>query len=277
MRIEAFSFPGASEGRHVRGRLVLPDGAGPFPFAIFVHGYTISCEWGFWPELSRRLAARGVASLRFNASGDGFGEDLRSVLDLDAVAQNTYGKELLDLAAVRAFAHAHAVLDPRHAAIVGHSRGGAVSVIHADEDRRYAAVALWAASDTVLRFSPSRIALWRARGTIDVTHFGLGRRVVLHRDVLDEVERDRARYDVLAAMSRLDCPVLVLHGALDRAVSISSAHALARAARHPRSRLLVLDDAGHSFGAREPLVEFPERLTTLLQETVGFLTERLGV
>jgi dipeptidyl aminopeptidase/acylaminoacyl peptidase len=277
MKVEAIDLPGAVAGRRVLGRLVLPEGSGPFPLVVCVHGYTISCEWGFWPELSARLAARGIASVRSNASGDGFAADLRTVEALDAVAANTYGKELADLAGLRVALSRHAALDPRRAALVGHSRGGAVALLHARETGAYRAVALWAASDSVLRFNPSRKALWRARGSIDVTHFTLGTRVPLARDVLDEVERDPERFDVLAAVRALSAPLLVVHGARDRAVGVRCAHALARASTHPRTRLLVLDDAGHSFGAREPLRDVPQRLATLFDATLDFLDAELGV
>ncbi len=279
MRVSAIDLPGAVRPRRVHGRLALPDGTGPFPLAIFVHGFTISCEWGFWPELARRLAATGIASLRFNASGDGFGADLRTVEAIEAVAVNTYGKELVDLASVRAFVEGRHDVDARRTALVGHSRGGAVALLHARDDVRYRALVLWAASDKLLRFNPSRKALWRARGSIDVTHFALDRRVPLSRDAIDEVESDPARFDVLAAMASLASPVLVMHGAMDRAISVGCAHAIARAARHARSRLLILDDAGHSFGARDPLPgsprDFPARLTRLLDETVAFLAREL--
>ncbi|MBI5852371.1 MAG: alpha/beta fold hydrolase [Planctomycetes bacterium] len=281
MKVRVVDLPGAVRSRRVHGRLTLPDGTGPFPLAIFVHGFTISCEWGFWPELARRLAASGIASLRFNASGDGFGADLRTVDAIEAVAVNTYGKELVDLASVRAYANREPDLDARRAALVGHSRGGAVALLHARDDGRYRALALWAASDKLLRFNPSRKALWRARGAIDVTHFALDRRVPLLRDALDEVEDDPSRFDVLAATASLASPVLVMHGAMDRAISVGGAHAIARAGRHPRSRLRIFDDAGHSFGARDPLPEsahdFPARLTRLLDETVAFLARELSV
>ncbi|MFO1054271.1 MAG: alpha/beta fold hydrolase [Planctomycetota bacterium] len=277
MKQTRFARPGATPGRSVHGVITLPEGRGPFPAALCVHGYTISCEWGFWPELARRLAAVGIATARYNASGDGFGADLRTVDGLHAVASNTYSAEIADLDRVRAALASDPRIDSTRAITVGHSRGGAISLMHAAAHGDYRGVVTWAAADSVLRFSQERIAAWRRDGTIDVMHHGVGHRVTLTRALLDDVERHPERFDVLGAMRRLHCPALVIHGALDRAVPVSCAHRLAEAFQHPRSEKLVLDDAGHSFGAREPLVDFPPRLTTLLARTTGFACEMLGV
>lgn len=269
MKESGFARPGAIPGCTVRGRVVLPEGDGPFPVVLCSHGYTISCQWGFWPELARRLAALGVASVRYNASGDGFGADLTKVEHLGAVSRNTYSAELADLATVRTFVGMHPELDAVRTVTVGHSRGGVISLLHASGHGGYLGVVTWAAADSVLRFSKERIARWRETGTIDVMHYGLGRRVTLQRDLLDDVDRHPARFDVCAAIRRLGCPALIVHGARDQAVPVACAHVLARAAGE---QAVVIDDAGHSFGARDPLVELPPRLERLFEVTLSFVT-----
>ena len=67
-------------GRVIRGRVDVPSGAlavsGRAPCAILLHGFKGFMDWGFFPDMARRLASHGVASVRFNASGSGVGEDL---------------------------------------------------------------------------------------------------------------------------------------------------------------------------------------------------------
>lgn len=264
---------GAIAGRPVRVRIVAPEGEGPWPCALLVHGYGVSSEWGFWPPFAQRLAGRGIATARVAFSGDGVGDDLRTVEDLDAVSRATYVAELEDLRAVRARLDAVAELDTRRVALVGHSRGGGIGAIHAAEDGRYRAVALWGAFDAILRFSLGRISMWREQGRIDVMHHGLERRIWLDGSVLESAERNGERLDVLAACHRLTCPVLVVHGARDRCLPLSSARRIADAA--PRAELVVIEDAGHAFGARDPLVEVPPRLERLLDVTTDWLVRQL--
>ena len=126
-----FEWPGAVDGGVVRGRLVQPAGRGPFPCVLQVHGYTLYADWGFHPELSRWLAARGIASVRFDFSGDG--REPGGGVDFGVLARNTYLAELEDLAAVHRWMLAEPRIDAGRLALVGHSRGGAMGLLHAAE------------------------------------------------------------------------------------------------------------------------------------------------
>ena len=269
-----FAWPGAIRGGTVRGRLLLPEGRGPFAWVVQVHGYTSSGEWGFHPELARRLVARGIAALRFEFSGDG--RDEAGGVDRDVVGRGTYVGELADLAVVRAWARSQPELDADRAALVGHSRGGAMGLLHAAEAGGYRTVVGWAAMHRILNFAVERLDRWRREGRIDILHHGLGERVLLDVSVLESAERHAARLDILAAVRRLAIPLLILQGRRDLALPASCAEQLVAASPHPETRLRWIEAAGHVFGAREPMPDpFPERLETLLTETVDWLCLRL--
>ncbi len=272
-----FELPGSVSGSAVRGLVALPDGDGPFPFVVFVHGYTVSCEWGFYPELSRRLAEHGIASVRFVFSGDGIGADLRTVVDLDAVARNGYTDELADLAGVRAFADAQPELDAERAAVLGHSRGGGMALVHAAEDGAYRTVVGWAPMDSILRFSPERLDQWRRNGEVFVRHHTLDRRVRLCRSVLEDAERNLDRLDIVAQCGRLRCPILVVNGGRDPGLPPASGQRLIAACPMPGSCQVTIEDAGHTFGARDPLPDpMPPRLERLLSVTVEWLDQSIA-
>lgn len=284
---------GAVGERPARARVVVPPGAGPHPCVVLVHGYMVSSEWGFWPELAERLARIGIASARVTFSGDGVGADLRTIEDLAAVANATYVAELEDLRALRGRLDAMPGLGPF--ALVGHSRGGGMGAVHAAENGDYRAVVLWAAFDGVLRFSDERLRKWREQGWIDVVHYGLAdgsarladdaalrapelvvdaarSRIRLDVSVLESALQHAARLDVLGACARLRCPVLVVHGARDRSLPLPVAERLRTASR---GELVVIEDAGHVFGARDPLVAIPPRLERLLSLTTEWLGRHL--
>ena len=63
----------------VIGTLALPDGAGPFPIALLLHGFTgtrhelpvVGTEDSMFSRAARWLGERGVASLRIDFRGSG--------------------------------------------------------------------------------------------------------------------------------------------------------------------------------------------------------------
>lgn len=263
---------GNPQHRTLRARLTLPEvGRPPFPVAILVHGYTGFMDWGFFPVLSRELALAGVASVRFNFSGSGIGPDLVTMTEPDVFRRNSYLHELGDLREVHDKVHGGAwpQLDAAHCSIVGHSRGGAMSLVHASETNDYRTVVTWAAIDRILNFSTERLDLWRRQGFLDVMHWTARRRLPLDVATLHAAESHVGRLDVLAACRRLVCPVLVVMGDRDPGVPFAAAESLA-AACGSRGRLLRIAGGDHTFGATHPFREpLPETLHLALRKTVS--------
>src|SRR6266404_344945 len=72
MRVEAWSFPNA-QGDRLSGRLDLPDGA-PRAWALFAHCFTFGKDILAARRIAAGLAARGIATLRFDFTGLGSSE-----------------------------------------------------------------------------------------------------------------------------------------------------------------------------------------------------------
>ncbi len=119
-------------GRVIRVRVEGPSGyreAGrALPHVLVVHGFKGFMHWGFFPELSRRVAQAELVAVSLNVSGSGIGEDLVSFTEDEAFAENTYSRELEDVARVCAWVRSGelAAVDPGRAGLFGHSRGGGV-------------------------------------------------------------------------------------------------------------------------------------------------------
>src|SRR6185436_8082220 len=104
--------------RTIRGRLVYPSGAEAgerLAHVLVLHGFKGFMDWGFHPELARRLAARGLAAVHFNFSGSGLGEDGERFTEERAFFENTPTRELEDVERVRAWLDSGGVpwIDPR--------------------------------------------------------------------------------------------------------------------------------------------------------------------
>ena len=92
--------------------------------------------------------------------------------------------------------------------------------------------------------------------------------------MLEDVEANREALDIVAAARRVTAPTLLIHGTHDEAVTPSSLERLGEAL--PNASTLLLEGAGHTFGAAHPLVEVGPDLERVLAATVGHLLEHLG-
>ncbi len=265
---------GEAQRRWLRGRVVLPERhPAPHPVVLIAHGYTSFMDWGFFPVLSRHLADHGIASLRFNFSGSGIGADLCSVTETETFARNSYLHELDDLQQLRRELEAGRwpELDPQRCSVLGHSRGGAMGLVHAAEHGGYRTVVTWAAMDRILNFTPERLATWRQQGYLKVMHWTARRRLRLDAAVLHAAEAARQRLDIAAACQRLELPQLIVMGDADRRLDFAVSENLHRAGgKH--SRLCRITGGDHTFGARHPCVEpLPPPLAEALEVTCEHL------
>ena len=260
--------------RLVRVRVERPDDDAVRPAVLVVHGFKGFMDWGFFPELSRRLAEAGLVAVSLNLSGSGIGEDPERFTEEEAFAKNTYSKEVEDLDLLRGHVEALPGVDAARLGVLGHSRGGGVTLLHAAARGDYRAVVTWAAIDDVDRVDEAGKAAWRERGFLEVPNARTGQVHRMDLDALRDVEEHREALDILAACARLQAPTLVVHGSADEAVPASAGQRIAAAL--PSALHLELDGAGHTFGATHPFAGAPPELEAVLDASTRFLVEHLG-
>ncbi|MFN8180113.1 MAG: prolyl oligopeptidase family serine peptidase [bacterium] len=266
------------EGLAVRIDVRLPDGPGPFPCAVILHGFKGFKDWGMWPPTAMRLAERGLASVALNSSRNGVGEGLMEFTELESFARNTPRREAKDVAlvldAIRR-GEVDAALDGGRLGLLGHSRGGGIMLLVASRDPAVRAVVTWAAIAKFDRWTSRAKAEWRARGRIDVPNARTGQILWLEREVLEDLEASRAEYDLEAACRALRAPLLVVHGELDDAVDPEDAERLVAWAGSPEKRLLRIPRTGHTFGAAHPWGGPPDAWGQAVDATADWLTTYL--
>lgn len=261
--------------RVIRGRIDWPERDGAVPWVLLVHGFGGSMLRAFFPELARRLVENGFAAVRFNMSCSGLGDDLETFEDEELFGRGSYSQELEDIAQVREHLAGEARLDPTRGGILGHSRGGGMAVIHAARRGDYGALVTWAGVDHVLRFSPERQAEWEQNGEIHVMHWGIGRKVRLALDTLQDVRANAAELDVAAACARLRTPALVVQGTRDPGVTQADGERLAGSFAPGVGQLRLIEGAGHNFNAGHPLREIKPPLAEALDVTLAWFDEHL--
>ncbi|MBS8228466.1 bifunctional alpha/beta hydrolase/OsmC family protein [Vannielia litorea] len=228
MPTDRITFPGA-RGVSLAARLDRPDGE-HLATALFAHCFTCSKDIPAARRIAARLAAEGIAVLRFDFTGLGHsgGE----------FANTDFSSNVADLEAAAAWLTAQGMAP---SLLIGHSLGGAAMLKAARRIESARAVATIGAP-----FDPAHVThnfgaaleTIEAEGEAEVD-LG-GRPFTIRRDFLEDVRAENLAPEIGA----LHRALLVLHAPRDAVVGIENASQIFTAAKHPKS-FVTLDDADH--------------------------------
>jgi uncharacterized OsmC-like protein/alpha/beta superfamily hydrolase len=216
-------------GTTLSGRLERPVGRAR-AFAVFVHCFTCGKDQAAAVKVSRALAARGIATLRFDLTGLGKSEG--------DFADTTFTANVDDVVAAAQWLGAN---ETAPGLLVGHSFGGAAVIAAAHrlpEVRAIATIGAPADITHVLHRFDEALPRIIAEGAAEVK-LG-GRPFRISRAFVDD-----ARAGSLADhLARLRKPLLIMHAPTDSEVGIDNATQLFMGAKHPKS-FISLDGADH--------------------------------
>ncbi|MFC7441899.1 alpha/beta hydrolase family protein [Laceyella putida] len=275
-----FALDLGKEDRIIRGDLFLPDTVPSAPTVLICHGFKGFKDWGFFPTLGQRLAEAGLAAITFNFSMNGVGKDLEHFTELEKFSRNTFSHEQEDLVflieALRQGALPQAErCDLTRLGIMGHSRGGGNSLLYAlDHPDRVKAVTIWNSIHRVDFFSPELIEELRNKGISHVINGRTGQRLPIRREVLEDIEANRERFDLLGRLPHLKQPLLLVQGDQDLPGLYEGAVRMAEAA--PQATLHVIQGANHTMGAVHPFAGMTPQLEEAIRVTADFFVRELG-
>jgi ADP-ribosylglycohydrolase/fermentation-respiration switch protein FrsA (DUF1100 family) len=223
------------DGESLDARLELPAGP-PRAYAIFAHCFTCSKDIAAATRISRGLAARGIAVLRFDFTGLGNSEG--------DFANTNFSSNVQDLIAAGDHLRTHYQAPTL---LVGHSLGGAAVLAassHIPEIE--GVVTIGAPAD------PAHVEHLFAHAAPEIEAAGLaevdlaGRRFTIKKQFLDDI-RSQNQTDRIAALKR---SLLIMHSPVDTTVSVDDARRIFDAAKHPKS-FISLDRADHLLSKKE--------------------------
>jgi len=194
--------------------------------------------------------------------------------DLEAFGNNNYTKELADLRTVIDWIEKYesSEIDKSEIYLIGHSRGGGISIIAANEDDRIKKLITWAAvADLINRYPKEVIDNWKKEGVLFVENTRTNQQMPLYYQLAEDVLDNMERFNIERAAKVIDIPHLIIHGTADEAVSIDEAKNLNK--WNSKSELFIIQDSGHTFGAAHPFadISFPEDVQLVLNKTLEFI------
>ncbi len=242
------------------------------PVVVICHGFKGFKDWGFFPRLAERLATGGFTAVTFNLSGSGVsGGDT-----FDEPGRWFRQRPSWDLADVGTVVDWAVAGEAPWVGLLGHSRGGALAILHAARDPRVRALVTWNAVDHFLRWPEQEIARWRREGRIDVVNTRTGQVLPIGRDALDDIDAHGTdTLDVPGAAGRVTVPWLLVHGLADQTVPASVGRTLAGRSAGDAVAAWLVDGADHTFGIRHPWAGSTPVFDRVLERTTAHLAGAL--
>ncbi|WP_228401755.1 alpha/beta hydrolase family protein [Chryseobacterium sp. PMSZPI] len=247
------------------------------PLIIFVHGYKGYKDWGAWSLMAEKWAKAGFFFVKFNFSHNGTTVDEpHNFADLEAFGKNNYSKELSDLGVVIDHFTKDSHVDDQRIVLIGHSRGGGLSIIKAYEDERINGLITLASVDTLDRFPKGEaFENWKEKGVYYALNGRTKQQMPHYYQFYEDYEHNIHRFDVERAAEMAKVHMLIIHGTEDEAVDAKQAEHLH--ILHPNSELFLVENANHTFGGREPWTEttLPQDLNTVTEKSIDFILDKM--
>ena len=229
----------------------------PKKVVVFCHGYKGFKDWGAWNIMAEAFTNAGFFFIKFNFSHNGGTVDQPiDFPDLEAFGNNNYTKELDDLESVLDWISSEekfkneANIDD--VSIIGHSRGGGIVLLKANEDSRIKKViTLAAVCDFGKRSSTiGDLEQWKKAGVKYVVNGRTKQNMPHFYQFYEDFKANEERLNIQKAVENLQIPQLIIHGNKDDAVFINEGENLKK--WNPRAQFEIIDNANHVFNVSHP-------------------------
>lgn len=247
------------------------------PLIIFAHGFKGFKDWGHFNKVMGYFIGQGFVFLKFNFSHNGGTvEQPIDFPDLEAFGHNNYSKELDDLKTVVDWIEQTDLIpeneiDKSQIYLIGHSRGGGIAILGANQDNRIKKLITWAAVADFETRLPKDVSQWEKDGVIHIENARTKQQMPMYYQFVEDLKANADKLDIQKAEETLSIPHLIVHGSSDEAVDVADAKLLA--SWNNKAELYVIEGAGHTFGAKHPYTEkeFPTYVIDVLTKTLFFL------
>jgi dienelactone hydrolase len=248
------------------------------PCLIFVHGFKGFKDWGFWPYTGNYFTSKGFFVLTFNFSHNGIGEGITEFTELDKFAENTLSLELDELNEI-IDAYSKNFFEGKSnfkIGIIGHSRGGGISLLASSNRNEIGAVALWASVANFDRYTKRQRNVWRKNGSFEVLNTRTNQMMKLSVSLLDDIEKNKnGSLNLEQSAKNLNKPMLLLHGEQDLTVPIKEAEKIYNWSNKELTEFYKVSATGHTFNVTHPFEGSNPKFDFVLDKTLNFFNKHL--
>lgn len=237
---------------------------------VFMHGFMGYKDWGCWNLFQDFFVSENFGFCKYTVSHNGGTLDEPiDFHDLEAFANNSYSKEMDDLQCVLDWLETQFDSLPE-IYLIGHSRGGGIALLNANDVRVKRIVALAAIDDIAKRFpSGKQLEVWKTQGTKYTLNSRTEQKMPQLYSQYEDFKANEEKLNIEMACKNSTLPTLVIHGDMDTSVDIEEGRQIAT---WLKTRLFEIEEAEHTFGASQPWTskELPEHLQKVCALIHGF-------
>ncbi len=235
------------QARTLVGDLGIPDGDGPHPAVLVIHGFRGNRGERHIQAVGDALVWSGFVSLRVDLTNN-LGDSEGDFADL------TVSQELDDADDALNYLMARPEVDPARIGITGHSLGGLVAAIAAARRPEIVCVvtlsAVFDMAPKLQKFlGADQVASWRERGTVEMDPPGSG--LLLKSAFYD----DLLGLDVTREIANLRAPLRIVQGGADSGVTEEDAGRYREHAGSTVKEVSVVGGADHSYSDDNHLMQ----------------------
>lgn len=255
-----------------------PSDGEELPIVIFAHGYKGFKDFGAWRQIGDQFAENGFVFVRFNFSHNGTTpENPLDFVDLEAFGENNYSKELSDFNHVIDYLYDLACENPmwneEDISIIGHSRGGGMAILTADQNKKVKKLITWAAINSTYRGMPTgeELKKWKDNGVRYVLNGRTKQNMPHYYQFYTDLEENKDLLDIENHARSLSIPWLILHGDTDEAVPLEDALKLNK--WQQRSTLKIIKNGSHTFSIVHPwkIEELSPEMQEVVDSSIKFI------
>jgi pimeloyl-ACP methyl ester carboxylesterase len=263
----------------IKGDLRIPFLDIPASVVIFSHGFKGFRNWSFIPYISDKFAENGFISVNYDFSLNGIDDDEKQIYNDDIFRKNTVSTEINDLKTlITHLINYEGIFESLNNLwngdifLVGHSLGGAVSILTAPYFNQVKKISLWASVSKLDRNTQRQKDVWKEKGYTDIVINSTGQKLHLDFTYIEDKDNVLGVGAIMNTMRELPIPVQIIHPLIDMTVNIKEAYELKSTESDNRIRdLIVIERAGHIFNCRHPFKETNPALEKAFDSTLNFL------
>lgn len=251
------------------------------PVVVFSHGFKGFKDWGAFDLVAEKFAEAGFVFVKFNFSHNGTTIDHPiDFVDLEAFGNDNISIELDDLGTVidwvgsDIFPISKEECNSDKIYLTGHSRGGGISILKAGEDERVKKLCTWGSINELGKYwAQDEMDKIKRDGVIFIPNSRTQQMMPIKWQMYEDYFAHKDRLFIPDAVRRLKIPFLIIHGAKDETVPVSSAIEMKE--WHPAAELLLIENGNHNFGGKHPWEkeELPEDLKKVMNSTIEFFSK----
>jgi pimeloyl-ACP methyl ester carboxylesterase len=231
------------------------------PVVIFSHGFKGFKDWGPFDLVAEKFAEAGLMYVKFNFSHNGTTIDHPlDFADLEAFGNDNLSIEMDDLGVVidwvcsSDFPVEASEFTTEDLYLMGHSRGGGISILKAKEDSRVKKVCTWASVNEFSKYwSAEELEKIKEEGIAFIGNARTKQMMPIKWQMYENYFANLDRLFVPDAVRSLQIPLLIIHGTKDETIPVEAAVEMSQ--WNKSSELLILEGANHNFGGKHPYTE----------------------